>query len=118
SEDGIRACHVTGVQTCALPISQVAALDRARAAATIADVAWVALGVARLHHLLVHDRLTSKNGAGHHVVDHFGEDWRLLASEVLAWRVIGEPLGLLPLEELVDLAVRFGRLVIADAAPV
>ncbi|HLU42947.1 MAG TPA: hypothetical protein VKZ55_11135, partial [Microthrixaceae bacterium] len=98
--------------------TQVAALDRARAAATIADVAWVALGVARLHHLLVHDRLTSKNGAGHHVVDHFGEDWRLLASEVLAWRVTGEPLGLLPLEELVDLAVRFGRLVIADAAPV
>ncbi|WP_068118619.1 hypothetical protein [Nocardioides massiliensis] len=95
---------------------QIDALDGFRADAGIADVAWVVLGVARLHHLLVHGRLTSKNGAGRHVVDHFGEDWRLLASEVLAWRVTGDPVGLLSREELVDQAVKFGRLVVADGS--
>src|SRR5690606_40385209 len=39
AEDGIRDFHVTGVQTCALPISALAAVERERPDLIILDVA-------------------------------------------------------------------------------
>jgi hypothetical protein len=78
-------------------------------------VSWFVLGVPRLHHLLATDRLTSKNGAGQHAVDAFGERWRPLVAEALAYRGTGERAGALVDEELgaqvmdfADLAVRAG----------
>jgi len=53
-------------------------------------VAWYVLGPPRLHHLLVTGRLTSKDGAGAHAVAAFGERWRPLVAEALAFRATGE----------------------------
>jgi hypothetical protein len=56
-------------------------------------VAWFVLGPARLHHLLVTGRLTSKNGAGRHLLDAFGDRWLPVVTEALAHRATGEPTG-------------------------
>lgn len=56
-------------------------------------VAWFVLGVPRLHHVLTTGRLTSKDGAGRYAVETFGERWRPLVTEALAYRALGEPAG-------------------------
>ena len=56
--------------------------------------AWFVLGVPRLHHVLSTGRLTSKDGAGHHVVEMFGDRWRPVVAETLAYRAVGEPTGM------------------------
>ena len=56
-------------------------------------VPWFVTGVPRLHHVLATGRLTSKDGAGHHAVDVFGERWRPLVAEALAFRATGELAG-------------------------
>ena len=56
-------------------------------------VPWFVLGIPRLHHLLATGRLTSKDGAGHHAVAVFGERWRPLVAEALAYRATGELTG-------------------------
>jgi hypothetical protein len=93
-----------------------ASLRQFPAEAARADiVSWFALGIPRLHHLLATDRLTSKDGAGRHAVEAFGERWRPLLAEALAYRATGERAGALPddrlaaeLIEFADLAVREG----------
>jgi hypothetical protein len=93
-----------------------ASLRQFPAEAARADVvSWFALGIPRLHHLLATDRLTSKDGAGRHAVAAFGERWRPLVAEALAYRATGERAGALPDEllaadiiEFADLAVREG----------
>ncbi|MFJ9870336.1 nucleotidyltransferase domain-containing protein [Streptomyces sp. NPDC101165] len=47
---------------------------------------WFVLGVARLHHLLATDRLTSKTGAGHHALTAFGERRQPIVHEALRIR--------------------------------
>ncbi len=59
-----------------------------------AVMTWFVLGAPRLHHLLATGRLTSKNGAGHHVVSTFGGRWRPVVAEALAHRAIGERTGM------------------------
>ncbi len=78
-------------------------------------MAWFVLGVPRLHHLLATSRLTSKDGAGRHAVQAFGEEWRVLVAEALSYRATGERVGLLSdaeisarVIEFADLAVREG----------
>ncbi len=56
-------------------------------------VAWCVLGVSRLHHVLATGRLTSKSAAGHYAVEAFGERWRLLVTEALAYRLTGGTSG-------------------------
>jgi hypothetical protein len=95
---------------------QAGELARFPAEAARADImAWFVLGVPRLHHLLATSRLTSKDGAGRHAVQAFGEEWRVLVAEALSYRATGERVGLLSdaeisarVIEFADLAVREG----------
>ena len=79
------------------------------------SVAWVVLGVPRLHHLLATDRLTSKDGAGRHAVEAFGEQWRILVAEALSYRATGERVGVLPDEELAAQLMDFAQLAVKES---
>ena len=75
-------------------------------------VAWHVLGIARLHHLLATDRLTSKDGAGRYVVEAFGERWRPLVAEALAYRATGERAGALSDQQLSDGVIELSDLLL------
>lgn len=77
-------------------------------------VAWFVLGVPRLHHLLATNQLTSKDGAGRHAVEAFGDDWRILVAEALSYRATGERIGVLPEEELAAENIAFADLVVRE----
>lgn len=79
------------------------------------SVAWVVLGVPRLHHVLATDRLTSKDGAGRHAVEAFGEEWRILVAEALSYRATGERVGVLPDEELAAQLIDFAQLAVRES---
>ncbi len=76
-------------------------------------VGWAVLGIPRLHHLLATDRLTSKSAAGRYAVDAFGEQWRPLVNEALAYRSSGQLAGELTTAELSEQVVEFVDLVLA-----
>jgi hypothetical protein len=60
--------------------------DVAELGAHDASVAFLGLGPARLHHLLVTGELTSKSGAGRYVRDRLNPRWSLIAQESLRLR--------------------------------
>lgn len=91
-------------------VEQVARFPAEAAKPEIA--AWLVLGLPRLHHLLATDRLTSKDGAGHHAVAAFGERWRPLVTEALAHRATGARAGVLSEAELAAQVVEFAGLVL------
>lgn len=77
-------------------------------------VAWFVLGPARLHHLLVRDALTSKDGAGAHVISWFGERWRPVVAEALVWRATGALSGALEGEALAGEVLALATLLVED----
>jgi hypothetical protein len=93
---------------------QVAGLARLPDEAGRPDtVAWFVLGLPRLHHILARDALTSKSRAAAYALEEFGEAWRPLLAEALAYRVSGERAGLLDEHELAAQTIRFAELVLA-----
>jgi hypothetical protein len=94
---------------------QAAALARFPAEAGRSDVVTsFVLGVPRLHHLLAKDRLTSKDGAGQHAVDAFGEEWRVLVAEALSYRATGERIGVLAEHDLAAQTIAFTELALRE----
>ncbi|MEU8207886.1 aminoglycoside adenylyltransferase domain-containing protein [Micromonospora sp. NPDC049044] len=52
---------------------------------------WCVLGVARLHHLIVTGRMTTKSGAAHWGLDYYDPRWHRVLREALRLREGGRP---------------------------